>query len=152
MVARPADRWRIRSTLGETWTAGSYSPGFWPSLTHHDYIMTIRKHGQNTLSKLPKMGWLQLRILWETTLQYTHCLGTQKVLNFVLSREGVRNQRQVICSPPLPSDPFLLSHLLFIFQVNQVGNWWKAFWEATLLFLFLECSWVTLSKALIKES
>ena len=53
MVARPADRWRIRSTLGETWTAGSYSPGFWPSLTHHDYIMTIPKRGQKMELRLP---------------------------------------------------------------------------------------------------
>lgn len=84
--------------------------------------MTI-KHGPKNFEQATQDGLdCSLGILWETTLQYTHCLGTQKVLNFVLSRGGVRNQRQVICSPPLPSDPFLLSHLLFIFQVNQVGN------------------------------
>lgn len=151
MVVRPADRWRIRYTLGEMWQLAPTAQ----ASGHPSHITT-------TLWLLPNMD----KKLWASYPRWADCnfessgkphfstltaWEPRKCSILSSSRESVRNQRQIICSPPLPSDPFLPSRLLFIFQVNQVGNWWKPFREATWL-LFLECSWVTLSKALIKES
>lgn len=144
MVARSADRWKTRSTQGGPWTAGSQSPGFWPSLhtsrLHYDYSQMWTK----TLRKPPKMGWFSLESCGRQHHSPLIAQEPRKCSALSYPREGIRNQKQVICFPPLPSDSFLPCDLLSIFQLNQVEKWWKPLREATLpLLLFWEFSWVT---------
>lgn len=75
--------------------------------THHDYIMTTTSCGWKTLSKAPHDRLIAARspVGDGTTIQSLP--GNPESARFCpCPREGVRNQRQVICSSPLPSALF----------------------------------------------
>lgn len=89
--------------------------------THHNYVMTTPKCGWKAMSKPPHDG---LTAAWKPVGDSITVHSLPGNLESVCSypREGVGNQRQVICSSALLPGPFHLLFIVFIFQINQDGK------------------------------